>query len=500
MKIKQARRLVAAVLLLVMTGIVPAVYGQDSLLVNPGFEPPFETVEGVVPGQIAQGWSVWSVSVNGSLQPEYYPASDTTSGMGTPRILSGEDAQQYFSFFSSHVGGVYQQVSGITPGAEVTFSINAWLWSSSGEDANTSADNADMTIEVGIDPSGGEDGASEAIVWSEPVSSYDGWVQLAVTATAEADAITVFVRSTVNQILMNNVVYLDDASLTVGDAPAVSEPSEEPTPEVVVVVEATAEAEAEATTEAPAEATAEVVVIAVEPTVEPPTATPIPTDVPTAEPPTATPIPTDMPTAEPPTTTPIPTDVPTVEPPTATPIPTDVPTAEPAAATPVVVIIEPTATPIVPTVIVIEPTIVAPTADAAAAIAVTPTAGATIRYVVQYGDSLSSIAARYRVSLRDLARLNRIVNPNLIFAGTVLLIPTGALPTPTPTATRPAPTRVPPTATPTMPPATGTYRVQPGDNLYAISIRFNVRISDLVRLNRIVDANRIFVGQILQIP
>ncbi len=485
MKIKQARRLVAAVLLLVMTGIVPAVYGQDSLLVNPGFEPPFEIVEGVVPGQIAQGWSVWSVSVNGSLQPEYYPASDTTSGMGTPRILSGEDAQQYFSFFSSHVGGVYQQVSGITPGAEVTFSINAWLWSSSGEDANTSADNADMTIEVGIDPSGGEDGASEAIVWSEPVSSYDGWVQPAVSATAEADAITVFVRSTVNQILMNNVVYLDDASLRVGAAQAVSQPAEEPTPEVVIVVEATAEAEAEATTEAPAEATAEVVIIAVEPTVEPPTATPIPTDVPTVEPPTATPIPTD---------------VPTVEPPTATPIPTDVLTAEPAAATPVVVIIEPTATPIVPTVIVIEPTIVVPTAAAAAAIAVTPTAGATIRYVVQYGDSLSSIAARYRVSLRDLARLNRIVNPNLIFAGTVLLIPTGALPTPTPTATRPAPTRVPPTATPTMPPATGTYRVQPGDNLYAISIRFNVRISDLVRLNRIVDANRIFVGQVLQIP
>jgi LysM repeat protein len=188
---------------------------------------------------------------------------------------------------------------------------------------------------------------------------------------------------------------------------------------------------------------------------------------------------------------------PTVAPPTATPVIAIQPTVAPPTATPQVLIIEPTAVALQPTVIVIEPTPVPTTVDSAAA--VTPPV-ATIRYVVQYGDSLSSIAARYRVSLRDLARLNRIVNPNLIFAGTVLLIPTGTLPTPTPTVTRPAPTRVPPTATPTMPPATGTYRVQPGDNLYAISIRFNVRISDLVRLNRIVDANRIFVGQILQIP
>jgi LysM repeat protein len=45
------------------------------------------------------------------------------------------------------------------------------------------------------------------------------------------------------------------------------------------------------------------------------------------------------------------------------------------------------------------------------------------RYVIQPGDTLGRIARRYGVDLTVLARVNSILNPNLIYAGQTLTIP-----------------------------------------------------------------------------
>lgn len=78
----------------------------------------------------------------------------------------------------------------------------------------------------------------------------------------------------------------------------------------------------------------------------------------------------------------------------------------------------------------------APTATAA--VAVTPEAtldvGETDVYTVQTGDSLSSIADRFQVPVDTLVRINELPNPDYVFVGQRLLIPTaadGAAPTPT---------------------------------------------------------------------
>jgi len=47
---------------------------------------------------------------------------------------------------------------------------------------------------------------------------------------------------------------------------------------------------------------------------------------------------------------------------------------------------------------------------------------------------------------------------------------------------------------------TSTYTVQPGDNLYRISLRFGVSVAALAQANNIGNANLIFVGQVLQVP
>lgn len=135
-----------------------------------------------------------------------------------------------------------------------------------------------------------------------------------------------------------------------------------------------------------------------------------------------------------------------------------------------------------------------------------PTGSNPATYVVQAGDTLSRIAARFGVSLNALARANGITNPNYIYVGQVLTIPGGGSnPTPQPTqppAPQPTATQTAPQPTPTSP-STGnptTYVVQYGDTLASIARRFNVSLSELAQVNGITNPNYIYVGQVLTIP
>jgi LysM repeat protein len=140
-----------------------------------------------------------------------------------------------------------------------------------------------------------------------------------------------------------------------------------------------------------------------------------------------------------------------------------------------------------------------------------------IRYVVRPGDTLSTIAARNGITTRELAQRNNILNSNLIYYGQVLIIPVPQASEPVVEAPA-APTVDPslPTAV-VIPPATPfietaplgeptpmlqleTYRVQPGDNLYRIALRFGVTVADLLAVNSLENPNRLFVGQELFIP
>ncbi len=579
---KNAYRLVIlCVLLLGAAGVLSAQSGD--LLTNAGFEAPFLPLSGDVPSNVAAGWSPWNIpasdgmSASDNVMPEYFAASDTVNGLSlTPRIHSGADAQQYFSYYSTHTGGLYQQVSGIAPGAELTFSAFAFLWAS--DASETSDGSGEIIFSVGLDPAGGTDGASASIVWSEPASVYDEWTQSSVTATATGDHVTVFIRSTATAKIANNVIYVDDASLTavggaaVTEAAPVAEATDAVTAEAPVAVEPTAEvvATAEVTdasvvvepttevapvvevTEAVTEVAPTLEVIATTeaaPVIEA-TATFAPTVTPTSEVPTAV--------VEPTTEVVEPTSAATTEPTTvSSPVPSPtldmtafpqsfiytvqsgdtvndlaarygstidaiiianglnefglimvgqalvipvskLPTASdatatsaPVEATPAVEapVVEPTA---------VAPTVVAPTPVPPTVAAVNPSAvSQPVTYVIQFGDTLSSIAFRFGTTARVLAELNGITNPNLIYYGQLLVISLGtSVP---PTVVSPATVVAPPTAQPTA--VTGqSYRVLPGDNLYTISLRFGVSVSSLISANNLSNPNRIYVGQVLIIP
>lgn len=112
-------------------------------------------------------------------------------------------------------------------------------------------------------------------------------------------------------------------------------------------------------------------------------------------------------------------------------------------------------------------------------------------YVVQPGDTLWRISNQFSTTVDAIVRANNIPNPNLIYVGQVLEIPTG------PTTVPPTP---PPGSTPTPPTGTVTYVVQPGDTLSKIARQFNTTVQAIAQANNIANPNLIFVGQVLVIP
>lgn len=498
-----ATRLALIVLLLCFAAPVATQAQGNNLLANPGFEPPFQTLNGTPPRQVAQGWSPWHVgggqSASENIQPEYYPASDATNGLGVPRIRSGSDAQQYFSFFATHDGGVYQRVTGVSQGAQLTFSAYVYVWSSTYDDVNRSEAPGGVVVQVGIDPTGGTSGESANIMWSQPAAQYDAYNQYTVSATAQGSAVTVFVRTTVTEPVKNNNIYVDDASLTVAGAPTQA-PTATATFTLVpptatdTLVPTLVPTDAGGATQAPPATSTQPPVATLPPTNTIVPVSPTPTQDAIAA--TATPI-TPVPTETGIVTTPISSDLPGTVFHTvrggdtvgqlATLYGSTIPAITQANGLNQSAFIRVGQVLAIP-VRVPNPATATPTPTSAVVIVVTAppvpqdTVGNLV-YVVQPGDTLFRIAVRFNTTVTTLARANGIANPNIIRIGQHLNIPTAGVPAPT-----------------SPPGGPVSYVVQPGDTLFRIAVRYRVTVLQLIQANGILDPNLIFVGQTLVIP
>ncbi len=117
-------------------------------------------------------------------------------------------------------------------------------------------------------------------------------------------------------------------------------------------------------------------------------------------------------------------------------------------------------------------------------------AAAMFSYVVQPGDTLYSIAARYGVSVDVIRQVMRLYGYAL-YTGQVLQIPKSPVTPiiPVPPAAVPVPSRV------------GTYYiVRPGDYLGLIAARFGTTVYAIQIANRLANASLIYTGQRLFIP
>lgn len=123
---------------------------------------------------------------------------------------------------------------------------------------------------------------------------------------------------------------------------------------------------------------------------------------------------------------------------------------------------------------------------------ITPTPSGPFEYTVQQGDNLGDIATRFGTDIPTLLALNPSIDPTtlIIYVGQKILVPPPNMQLPTAT---PVSTLVPP----------GTiinYTVLPGDTLGAIAPRFNSTVEEIVKENKLANANDIYAGLILKIP
>ncbi len=114
-----------------------------------------------------------------------------------------------------------------------------------------------------------------------------------------------------------------------------------------------------------------------------------------------------------------------------------------------------------------------------------PTAGKTMEIIIQRGDTLTELAIKYNTTVARLVELNNIANPNLIYAGATLLVPSGE------------------TAMDSDGNSTSgqtIYIVQRGDTLDQIAAEFGTTAIAIAKENNIRNINLIYVGQRLIIP
>ena len=119
---------------------------------------------------------------------------------------------------------------------------------------------------------------------------------------------------------------------------------------------------------------------------------------------------------------------------------------------------------------------------------------------VRSGESLSTIATKYGLSMTQLAELNGLRRPYRINAGQVLALPTKPGQKPAVVAAAPKPAE--PVAKPATPPTgvVGTenrYVVRRGDTLSRIASKHGMTEDALMELNSIKNRNFVYEGQVL---
>jgi LysM repeat protein len=234
-----------------------------NLLQNPGFEAPYvkqccqTDLSKYLPNtpiaevQVAWGWSGWWLQPGQDAQhpsaggnPSWHRPEWREANCGpvcANRVHSGGDAQKYFTFWSVHDAGMYQQVSGVAPGSLLRFSVYMQGWSTNSA-YGPSDHSQTMGMRVGIDPFGGTDAFSPNVIWSDALDTFDAWGLYSIEATAQSSAVTVFTRSIPHYGNQHNDIYIDDASLVAVDAsnsgggsqpnnpPPAPQPTQVPTP------------------------------------------------------------------------------------------------------------------------------------------------------------------------------------------------------------------------------------------------------------------------------
>lgn len=190
------------------------------------FNGPTHHPQGVAEISIPQGWGCFWESDAGEsgdmrARPEAKVITRIAPYLDPPRIPTGEThAQQWFTFYKPHAAGIFRQLE-IPAGTEVTASVQYHAWCSNNDDPHTSDQEEayGMYGRLGLDPTGGIDPKSPAIVWSEQAFYFDIYQQILVTATAQETPMTIFIVSLAKWGTKHNDAYFSRLILATNGSP-----------------------------------------------------------------------------------------------------------------------------------------------------------------------------------------------------------------------------------------------------------------------------------------
>jgi hypothetical protein len=190
----------------------------------PGVDPGIPRRDNIKP---PEGWTAWwrdkypcdlAYTFN-MAQPEMVVIGDTDPA----RVYEGDQAFKSFTFHACHDMGILQTVSAV-PGGTYHAEAMGHAWYS---DCDSKPHDPPLLpncedpwgfahdyLSVGIDPTGGIDPLGPDVVWGQEVEIYGVYDHsITVTAKAEANQITLFLRSRADTPLKHDDAYWDSVSL-----------------------------------------------------------------------------------------------------------------------------------------------------------------------------------------------------------------------------------------------------------------------------------------------
>lgn len=126
----------------------------------------------------------------------------------------------------------------------------------------------------------------------------------------------------------------------------------------------------------------------------------------------------------------------------------------------------------------------------------------SVKYTIQSGDSLTSVAAKYGISVAELATANNMSTDTGLIRGKTLTIPASGTVKPTAKASTPskttAQTQTPAPTKPTI--KTQKYTIQSGDTLTGVANKHGMTVAQLAELNNMAVNTGLVQGRTLLVP
>ncbi len=162
---------------------------RSDLLMNGRLDEPFYPFENDKLRVTAVAWQAWWVAAK-----EGTPGWKNRQPVFGAVTLDNRLVQQVATPFATHVGGLWQQVPSAA-GNRYELTVEAQAWSSDDVAPGSQVEASDVNMQIGIDPTGGLDPESPLVVWSAVYEPLSRWETIHLTADAEADIITVYLKS-----------------------------------------------------------------------------------------------------------------------------------------------------------------------------------------------------------------------------------------------------------------------------------------------------------------